>query len=85
MSYRIIIRKAAQKFISRQPATQAKRLYIAINNLSENPFPPGYKKLEGRENEYRIRVGSMRILYAVEANIITIFIFEIGYRGDIYK
>lgn len=83
--YQIIIEKKAQKFIERQPRNQAQRLYNALNNLAEDPFPPGFKELKGSPGNYRIRVGSIRILYTVDESIVTIIVFTIGYRGDVYK
>lgn len=83
--YRVIIEKKAQKFLNKQPRNQAKRLYNALSGLAINPFPEGYEELKGSTGEYRIRVGNMRILYTVEESIITVIIFAIGYRGDVYK
>lgn len=83
--YKIIIEKKAQKFLNKQPRNQAKRLYDALAGLAVDPFPDGYEELKGSSGEYRIRVGNMRILYTVEKSIITVIVFSIGYRGDVYK
>jgi mRNA interferase RelE/StbE len=60
-------------------------LYEALSGLAIDPFPKGYEELKGSPGDYRIRVGHMRILYTVEESIITVIVFSIGYRGDVYN
>ena len=56
-----------------------------IKDLAENPFPNGYKKLEGKDDAYRIRVRSYRVLYTVKDAELLIEVFRVGPRGDVYK
>ena len=81
MKYKIIIQKAAEKFLKKQPRKNQERLLIAIYKLPEGT---DIKKLQGY-NMYRIRVGNMRILYTVDEIIKIISVEEIDNRGDIYK
>ena len=37
----------------------------AIEPLSENPRPPGAKKLVGGDREWRVRTGGYRIVYEI--------------------
>ncbi len=85
MNYTILIDKKVVSFIKKQSKTTAKRITEAISGLAENPRPSGCKKLQGYDNEYRIRVGDIRILYTVEDEIITVTVHKAGYRGDVYK
>lgn len=85
MSYQIIIEKKVEAFIKKQSKPIAKKISDAISHLSENPRPPGCKKLQGYKNEYRIRIGDIRILYTIEDEIITVIVYKAGYRGDVYK
>ncbi len=85
MSYSIVIDKKVESFIKKQSKATAKRVTDAISNLSENPRPSGCKKLQGYDNEYRMRVGDIRILYTIEEEIITVTVYKAGYRGDVYK
>lgn len=55
--YTVLIDKRVETFIKKQPANQAKRLRDAISSLAVNPRPAGCKKLEGYDDEYRLRVG----------------------------
>ena len=41
-------------------------LEAAIEALADDPRPPGCRKLAGRKDEWRIRVGDWRVIYRVE-------------------
>ncbi len=70
--------KQAIKFLKKQSTVTRKRIVNAINLL-----PAGdVKALQGR-NDYRLRVGSYRIIFDIDGNII--LIENIGNRGQIYK
>ena len=62
-----------------------KKIVEDIEDLAENPFPNGYKKLKGEDDAYRIRVGSYRVLYTVKDAELLIEVFRVGPRGDVYK
>lgn len=59
MSYTVVIEKKVESFIKKQTPATAKRMTDAISALAENPRPQGCKKLQGYDNEYRIRVGDI--------------------------
>lgn len=81
MKYKIIVQKSAEKFLRKQNKKTQERLLDAIYKL---PYGTGIKKLQGH-NMYRMRVGSIRILYTVDDVIKIISVEDIGNRGDIYK
>ena len=72
-------KKKAIKYINSADKTTKKRLREAIEKI---PFGD-IKKLTGLENEYRLRVGDLRVLFTVENDIITVN--EIKPRGQVYK
>jgi mRNA interferase RelE/StbE len=81
MNYKIIIEKTALKFISKQPPKEKNRILKSIYSL-----PVGDTlKMSGKYNLFRLRVGSYRIVYSIENDIMLIRIIEAGNRGDIYK
>lgn len=82
MTYRIVIDKPAMKFLQKQPPSQQARLLKAIQAL---PDSGDIKAMSGHENLYRLRVGSYRVIYTIEHEIITVHILNIGNRGDVYK
>lgn len=66
------------------PAVVNVRISAAIDGLKDTPRPPGCKKLQGREDLWRIRVGDYRIIYAIDDTIRVVDVRRIGHRGDIY-
>ena len=82
MKYNIVIEKPAMKFLQKQPKNQQERILKAIQAL---PDSGDIKPMSGHENLYRLRVGSYRVLYTVEGDLLIIRVLTIGNRGDVYK
>ena len=85
MRYTVIIKRTAQKQILKLPKAYFEKVKNAILALENNPRPHGYIKLKGADNIYRIRVGSYRIVYSIEDGMLTVFIFDVDDRKDVYK
>ncbi|MFQ9678448.1 MAG: type II toxin-antitoxin system RelE family toxin [Eggerthella lenta] len=52
----------------------------------ENPcMLPNAKKLQGVKNGWRWRSGTYRVLGTVDGSLITIEVFKIGHRRDVYR
>lgn len=82
MSYQIVIDKPALKFLQKQPQAQRERLLKAIYALPNNG---DIKAMGGHENLYRLRVGTFRVIYTIENQILTVRVLTIGNHGDVYK
>lgn len=82
MIYKIVIEKPAMKFLQKQPQAQKERLLRAIQGL---PDIGDIKPMSGHENLYRLRVGSYRVLYTIEGDLLIIRVLTIGNRGDVYQ
>ncbi len=82
MTYRIVIEKPAMKFLQKQPQAQRERLLRAIQGLPDNG---DIKPMSGHENLYRLRVGSYRVIYTIEGDLLIVRVLTIGNRGDVYK
>ena len=81
-AYKIVIEKRAEKFIRKQTKENQARLLTAIYKL---PFSGDIKPFEGAAGVYRLRVGTFRVLYTVEHEIVTVRVLDAGNRGDVYK
>jgi mRNA interferase RelE/StbE len=66
------------------PKTAFRTVSKKILDLESNPRPHRRKKLSGRQ-EYRLRVGDFRVLYAVSDAARTIEIVAVGNRKDVYR
>lgn len=82
MSYKVIFEKSAVKFLQKQPKDQQERILKAVYKL---PDVGDIKTMQGHENLYRLRVGSYRVIYSLENEILTVHVLNIGNRGDVYK
>ncbi len=82
MSYKIVYDKPAVKFLKRQSRETQERIISAIHKL---PDSGDIKPLSGHTNEFRLRVGSFRVIYSVENDVLIVRVLDIGNRGDVYK
>lgn len=80
--YKIVLKKAAKKFIERLPANEKRRVVAAIENL---PDGEDIKRLKGHPDLLRLRVGDYRIIYTVDNGQLVIYVIDIGNRGQIYN
>jgi mRNA interferase RelE/StbE len=60
------------------------RITSAIDGLAADPRPRGAVKLAGRD-DFRIRVGDYRIVYAVDDAERLVLVARIGHRRDVYR
>ncbi|MDZ8189662.1 MAG: type II toxin-antitoxin system RelE/ParE family toxin [Nostoc sp. ChiSLP02] len=85
MSYKVEILRGALKQLKKIPLELQERIQIKIDDLATEPRPNGVKKLKGKENAYRIRVGDYRIIYEIFDELLVVNVVEVGHRRNIYK
>lgn len=84
-TYQVEVSKIARKIIRKLPKPLANRINRTIDDLGANPRPPGYKKLTGYDDLYRVRVGNLRVIYAIEDDALIILVLKVGPRGRVYR
>jgi mRNA interferase RelE/StbE len=85
VAYTIQFTPAARRQFMRLEASVQQRIGQAIDGFTENPRPPGSKKMKGGENLWRIRVGDYRVVYQIHDRELVVVIVAIGHRSDIYR
>lgn len=87
MIYKIELSKRSYKYLEKLDKKSKQRISNYLLLLTENPRNPelDIKKIQGESSMYRLRVGSIRILYTIEDMILIISIIKIGPRGDVYN
>ncbi|MCD6514748.1 MAG: type II toxin-antitoxin system RelE/ParE family toxin [Candidatus Odinarchaeota archaeon] len=88
MTFSILIKKSAFKFISQLDKEYKQRIYELIRTIKVAPIPArlfDVTKLKGYKNTYRVRLGKMRIIYEVDWSQNVIIIHFVGYRKKAYK
>jgi mRNA interferase RelE/StbE len=84
MSYKTVLKKSAAKELDAIPTKQRVRIIEHLKQLVENPRLSGSEKLKGRE-EYKLRVGSFRIIYDIDDKQRQITIYLVEDRKQVYK
>ncbi len=85
MSYKISIVRSALKSLRKIENRTQRRIEKKIDTLTSNPIPEDSKKLKGKRDLYRIRVGDYRIVYTIENKKLIVLIIKIGHRKEIYR
>jgi mRNA interferase RelE/StbE len=85
MDYTVVIPKPVLKIFSSIPQRDRARIVTKLQVLEIKPNPIGSLKLEGYDNQYRIRVGDYRIRNLINHNQNEIAILDIAHRKEIYK
>ena len=83
--YRVLIKPSAVKEIEAIPLKgDRQRIVKRIEGLAEEPRPVGCQKLSGQDR-YRLRQGQYRIVYAVEDDLLTVYVVRVAHRKDVYR
>lgn len=82
--YKVVVSKSAAKELSKLPLTVNNRIIKAVIKLSVDPRPQGSKKLKGGSENWRIRIGDYRIVYAIDDELFIVDVRKVGHRKDIY-
>ena len=85
--YKIEFLSDAQEFYQRlyySDKGHFDRIKAALFSLSENPYQ-GKSLKHDFKGKYSFRVGPYRIIYKIVRETITVYIFDIGHRRDVYN
>lgn len=83
--FRLAFTAAARKQLAALPPDAQRRIDIRILALSENPRPPGARKVAGADGVYRIRAGDYRVVYRIEDRVLLVLVIRVGHRRDVYR
>ncbi len=84
MSYHLSIPRRVNRCMERLSSEIYDRVDAAILALADNPRPSGCTRLKGRE-EWRVRVGDYRIVYAIDDDRRLVEILKVAHRRDVYR
>ena len=85
--YKVLFQKSAYKEYEALPKAVRMRVDQALEILSIDPLSEvlRFKKIRGKENHYRIRVGDYRIIYSPQTAALIVRVIRIGHRKDVYR
>ena len=85
MAYSVVILPAAERDLrGLERVPEYARIRTAIRGLETNPRPAGVKKLRGSTNDWRIRLGSYRIVYEIQDEVLTVLVIRVAHRSQAY-
>ena len=87
MNYKIELSTDSEKYLRILDKSTRVRILNHLKILTENPRHPelDIKKMQGRPNLYRLRVGNYRILYTIKGDILVVFVVTVVPRDVVYK
>ena len=80
----MIAARKIDKFLSKIPEDDDKRIRRVVRALADDPRPDGCKKLK-RDMGFGVRAGDYRILYTVDDEERLVRIYRVGDRKDVYR
>jgi mRNA interferase RelE/StbE len=83
--YRIQISATAERQLKRLRKDDQRRVVDAVKKLADEPRPRGCRKLHGYDDVYRVRVGVLRVIYAVEDDCLLELVLKVGHRKAVYR
>jgi len=85
MAYRVDLSPAAQSELRGIDSGARDRILRALAKLENEPRPAGAKKLKGRDELWRVRVGDYRIVYEIRDQILVVLVVRIAHRREVYR
>lgn len=83
--YTITFARSARRELESLGASIVRRVFPRIEALSKEPRPGNCRKLSGRENLWRIRVGDYRVIYTVYDEQRIVDIVAVRHRSEAYR
>ncbi len=83
--YEVKFTPKAAKALKALPADVQFRVQKKIDYLRLTPRGTDTKKLVGKKDLYRTRIGHYRILYEIEDEKLLVWVVEVDTRGGVYK
>jgi mRNA interferase RelE/StbE len=82
--YDVQLVPAAAREFRRLQGSVRERVATAIDALATDPRPVGCSKLAGRD-DYRIRIGDYRVVYAVDDAERLVLVARVAHRREVYR
>jgi mRNA interferase RelE/StbE len=83
--YTVHIERSAERELDRVPADQFDRIASRIRALAANPRPPGCRKIVGSADDWRIRIGTWRVVYEIDDGAKAVRVTRVRRRPEAYR
>ena len=82
--YEVYLERSAERDMRRLSSTDFRRVTRAIRALADNPRPPGCRKIVNSARDWRIRVGTLRVIYEIDDDARQARVMQVKHRRDAY-
>lgn len=84
--YALLYHPRVEKFLVKIPKKDARRILEKIELLQKNPDSAvlDTKKLVNTKRSYRLRVGTIRVIYEKDDTRRVLYMHDMDFRGNIY-
>jgi len=83
--HEVLTERAAERDLRRLPSGDFERILAVIRALAADPRPPGSRKMVGSKSDWRIRIGTWRVIYEVDDEAEVVRIMRVGHRREVYR
>jgi mRNA interferase RelE/StbE len=85
VKYQVAWRPSALREMRRIDRQDQRRIGAAVAKLADDPRPPNSRNLVASESgTYRLRVGTYRVIYMVEDEIVLVTVLRVG-GHEVYR
>lgn len=82
--YSLQFKKSVARDLRAIPKADVARILHRIEQLADEPRPPGAEKLSSQER-YRVRQGNYRIVYEIVDDRLVVVVVRVGHRREVYR
>lgn len=83
--YAVTFTRAAERALRKTDRPVQRRLLDSIEDLRDDPRPPGARTLQGGQGLLRVRVGDYRVVYRVHDDELVVLVVTLGHRREVYR
>lgn len=85
MPWQLVVTKPAEKDLGKLQAKEGEAVRHAIQEMAANPGSADLTKLVGSENDWRLRVGSWRVILRFDNPTGTMYVMRVLPRSRAYR
>ncbi len=83
--HEVLLERTAERDLRKLPQAEFHRLVARIKALGEEPRPSGSRKITGSKNDWRIRVGTYRVIYEIDEKAKVVKVMRVRHRREAYR
>jgi len=84
-AYEVQFSARALQELEKLPRQEQQRIVIRAERLAIDPHSSCSQKAHGSRELFRIRVGDYRVIYDIQDDVLSVLVFRVGHRRDVYR